>query len=116
MSFLVLFFSYEYFNTDLEKDTSYSFDIRLFTLQYIFYLYPRNKHMDDMDEDTTDISKDTSSKSTTTVSSKCKICGAPALYKYFGVISCHACKIFFKRNAETGLVSSNEYPFFFILY
>ncbi|CAF1343466.1 unnamed protein product [Adineta ricciae] len=32
----------------------------------------------------------------------CKICGAPAQYSYFGTISCRACKIFFKRNAEHG--------------
>lgn len=35
-----------------------------------------------------------------TASSECKICGAPALYSFFGVISCHSCKMFFKRNAE----------------
>ncbi len=35
-----------------------------------------------------------------TVSSECKICGAPASYTFFGVISCHSCKMFFKRNAE----------------
>ncbi|CAF1102380.1 unnamed protein product [Rotaria sordida] len=31
---------------------------------------------------------------------QCKICEAPALYSYFGVISCDPCKVFFKRNAE----------------
>ncbi|CAF3946674.1 unnamed protein product [Rotaria sp. Silwood2] len=31
--------------------------------------------------------------------SECKICGSPAFYSYFGVISCSACKMFFKRNA-----------------
>ncbi len=34
------------------------------------------------------------------LSNQCRICGAPAVYSYFGVISCHACKIFFRRNAE----------------
>ncbi|CAF1367883.1 unnamed protein product [Rotaria sordida] len=32
----------------------------------------------------------------------CEICGVPAEYNYFGVISCNACKMFFKRNAESG--------------
>jgi len=40
-----------------------------------------------------------------TVSTECKICGAPASYSYFGVISCHSCKMFFKRNAERGQVN-----------
>ncbi|CAF3732330.1 unnamed protein product [Rotaria sp. Silwood1] len=31
--------------------------------------------------------------------SKCKICGSPAIYSYYGVISCSPCKMFFKRNA-----------------
>ncbi|CAF0887143.1 unnamed protein product [Rotaria sordida] len=34
------------------------------------------------------------------VKTQCKICEAPALYSYFGVISCDPCKVFFKRNAE----------------
>ncbi|CAF1283122.1 unnamed protein product [Adineta steineri] len=33
---------------------------------------------------------------------QCKICGSPAKYSYFGVISCNSCKMFFKRNAERG--------------
>ncbi|CAF1205581.1 unnamed protein product [Rotaria sp. Silwood1] len=32
------------------------------------------------------------------VSTECKICRAPAIDAYYGVISCHSCKIFFKRN------------------
>ncbi len=43
------------------------------------------------------------------IPSKCKTCGAPALYKYFGVISCHSCKMFFKRNATAGSVCSDIY-------
>lgn len=31
----------------------------------------------------------------------CQICGAPAEYSYFGAISCHPCKMFFRRNAGT---------------
>ncbi len=31
---------------------------------------------------------------------KCRICGAPADYLYFGVISCRSCKMFFKRNGN----------------
>ncbi|CAF1453109.1 unnamed protein product [Adineta steineri] len=31
--------------------------------------------------------------------SECRICGAPAQYVNFGVISCNPCKMFFKRNA-----------------
>lgn len=40
-----------------------------------------------------------------TVSSECKICGAPARYSYYGAIVCHSCKMFFKRNAENGQVN-----------
>ncbi|CAF1031482.1 unnamed protein product [Adineta steineri] len=32
--------------------------------------------------------------------SECRICGAPAQYVNFGVISCSSCKMFFKRNAN----------------
>ncbi|CAF1245577.1 unnamed protein product [Rotaria sp. Silwood1] len=35
-------------------------------------------------------------------SRQCKICGAPALHNYYGVLSCSPCKMFFKRNALTG--------------
>jgi hypothetical protein len=58
-----------------------------------------------MDEEILDISIDIIPKSKM-IPSVCKISGAPALYKYFGTISCHACKIFFKRNAQIGLVCS----------
>lgn len=34
----------------------------------------------------------------------CRICGGLAEYKCFGVFACHPCKIFFKRNANTGQV------------
>ncbi len=40
------------------------------------------------------------SKKSEKILAQCKICGAPASYSYFGVISCHSCKMFFKRNAE----------------
>ncbi|CAF1250699.1 unnamed protein product [Rotaria sordida] len=33
---------------------------------------------------------------------ECEICGAPAEYSFFGVISCYPCKMFFKRNANVG--------------
>ncbi len=65
-----------------------------------------------MDKKIPNNSTDTVPKSKT-IPSICKICGAPALYKYFGVVSCHACKVFFKRNAQIGLVSSDEYFFSF---
>ncbi len=68
-----------------------------------------------MDEEIKDMSIDTVTKSKT-IPSSCKICEAPALFKYFGAISCHACKIFFKRNAQTGLVSSDKYLFSFFIY
>lgn len=38
------------------------------------------------------------------VPSICCICGDDAIYKYFGVISCQSCKIFFKRNAHLNTV------------
>ena len=42
----------------------------------------------------------------TTTENECKVCGAPAKGSYYGAISCGPCKIFFKRNAEHGLVKS----------
>ncbi len=51
-------------------------------------------------------------RKTKRVPSLCEICGASALYKYFGVISCQSCKIFFKRNALLGMVCL----FLFILF
>jgi len=41
-------------------------------------------------------------RQSTAVSTECKICGAPTTHSYFGVISCQACKVFFRRNAEQG--------------
>jgi len=38
---------------------------------------------------------------------QCKICGAFALHSNFGAMTCFPCKMFFKRNAETGQVSRN---------
>ncbi|CAF3128610.1 unnamed protein product [Rotaria sp. Silwood2] len=32
---------------------------------------------------------------------ECQICGVPAEYSHFGAVSCHPCKMFFKRNANT---------------
>ncbi len=39
------------------------------------------------------------------VPTECKVCGAPALYSYFGAIVCQSCKIFFKRYAARGQVN-----------
>ena len=41
--------------------------------------------------------------------SQCQICEAPAFYSYFGVISCEACKVFFRRHAHFGQVISTIY-------
>lgn len=38
----------------------------------------------------------------------CKICGAPAIYSYYGAIVCQPCKMFFRRNAESKQVSLYE--------
>lgn len=46
-------------------------------------------------------------KNSQKTSYQCKICGAPAIYSNFGVISCFPCKMFFKRNAELGQVNRN---------
>ncbi|CAF3964605.1 unnamed protein product, partial [Rotaria sp. Silwood1] len=35
-------------------------------------------------------------------STKCQICGVPAIFSFYSVISCNPCKMFFKRNAELG--------------
>ncbi|CAF2693360.1 unnamed protein product [Rotaria sp. Silwood2] len=34
-------------------------------------------------------------------SRECRICGAPAEYRYFGIIACTSRKTFFKRNANS---------------
>ena len=39
------------------------------------------------------------------IGNRCSVCGAPAVYINFGIISCSSCKMFFKRNAESGQVS-----------
>jgi hypothetical protein len=36
---------------------------------------------------------------------ECRICGAPAKYSNFGVISCSSCKVFFRRNGNTEQVT-----------
>ncbi|CAF1122880.1 unnamed protein product [Rotaria sordida] len=41
-------------------------------------------------------------RQSTIVQIECKICGAPAKYSFFGVVSCNTCKMFFKRNGERG--------------
>ena len=41
---------------------------------------------------------------TKNIPTECKICGAPAFHRYFGITSCQPCKTFFKRKAEIGLV------------
>lgn len=44
-----------------------------------------------------------------TESDRCRICGDDAKYSYFGVLSCQACKVFFKRNAEDQQVMHRIY-------
>ncbi len=39
------------------------------------------------------------------IRTKCTICGASAIYSYYGVIACQPCKVFFRKNARRGLVS-----------
>lgn len=38
----------------------------------------------------------------TAKTTQCEICGAMANYFYFGIKSCQACKVFFRRNAQRG--------------
>lgn len=40
------------------------------------------------------------SKKRKTEQFECQICGCQALYTFYGVLSCQACKVFFKRNAH----------------
>ncbi len=42
---------------------------------------------------------------------ECRICGAPAEYSHFGVISCLSCKIFFRRNGYIKQVNFNNLHF-----
>jgi hypothetical protein len=45
-------------------------------------------------------------RQTNPVPSECTVCGAPAIYSYFGAIACQPCKMFFRRkNAQQGQVS-----------
>ncbi|CAF1634452.1 unnamed protein product [Adineta ricciae] len=37
----------------------------------------------------------------------CRICGAPAVYAYYGVVSCQSCKMFFRRNADNHKVTAS---------
>jgi len=47
---------------------------------------------------------------------ECRICGAPAEYLHFGVISCLSCKIFFRRNGKAEQVSLIFYFNIYIFY
>ncbi|CAF1179958.1 unnamed protein product [Rotaria sordida] len=40
------------------------------------------------------------------LSNQCRICGASAEYSHYGVISCYACQIFFRRHANSSKVPS----------
>ncbi|CAF3334925.1 unnamed protein product [Rotaria sp. Silwood2] len=52
--------------------------------------------------------KSSSNKSTgkkrqsTPQATECQICGVPAIFSFYGVVSCNPCKMFFKRNAQLG--------------
>ena len=48
--------------------------------------------------------------------SQCKICEGPALYSYYGVIVCSACKVFFRRNNQNRQVSFNIYIYIILMY
>ncbi|CAF3519760.1 unnamed protein product, partial [Rotaria sp. Silwood2] len=55
--------------------------------------------------------KSSSNKSTgkkrqsTPQATECQICGVPAIFSFYGVVSCNPCKMFFKRNAQLGQFS-----------
>ncbi|CAF4752244.1 unnamed protein product [Rotaria sp. Silwood2] len=44
-------------------------------------------------------------KTSKILSHECQICNVPSENSYLGVISCYACKMFFKRNANTGMAA-----------
>lgn len=55
-------------------------------------------------------------RQTITAETECKICGAPAIYQYFGVISCQPCKVFFRRNANLRQVNQIHNFLFFDIF
>jgi ribosomal protein L37E len=59
--------------------------------------------MSEMHNPSTDVIEETKS-----THRQCKICGTQALHSNFGAITCSACKVFFKRNGETGSVSTTQ--------
>jgi predicted amidophosphoribosyltransferase len=64
---------------------------------------------------TTPSTHSNTARQTTTSPTICIVCGAPALYSYYGAIVCHSCKVFFRRNAKTRSVSSCEKYFFYYM-
>lgn len=48
----------------------------------------------------TEVNTSSTKRKRTTQLSECEICGASAIYSFYGAKACHACKTFFRRNAQ----------------
>lgn len=60
--------------------------------------------------------KFSSSTKTKIASLECKICGAPALHSNYGAITCHPCKMFFKRHVTIEQVRFHDEKSSFFFY
>ena len=69
-------------------------------LLFIYFLDHYQIHMEDQPS-----SHDSTQQQATAAVIPCTVCEVPSRGLIYGAIACEACKAFFKRNAEYGLVS-----------